>query len=263
MTVATVNNNQSKGKKIAILLVLLIIVTGVIALIIGLRLNEPQTIEKRAAEPTPVVKKEITETQTAIPSTGALCPKDGGICQWTAAKGAKSYEYKIYDLTTEEEIASGITEERKVTFTPEANHEYRCVVKAVNECGEGPEAAGENLCEVEEKPTPTPTTTSTPTPTPTLTPTNTPTPGPSLTPTPGPSSTPTPTPTPTPTNTPTPNPSGTPTPTEIILVNVTNTPAPQQPTSTPRPAPPVSGIVGPTQVLIGISILIILAGLIL
>jgi hypothetical protein len=91
--------------------------------------------------------------------------------------------------------------------------------------------------ELEELPTPTPT--SVPTDTPTPVPTDTPTPVPTDTPTPVPTDTPTPvptdTPTPVPTDTPTPVPTDTPTsaPTATPTLEVTDTPIP---TATPTAA---------------------------
>jgi hypothetical protein len=111
---------------------------------------------------------------------------------------------------------------------------------------------------VTETPSPTPTGEVTPSPTSTETPTPTVTPNPSATPTPNPSATPTPnpsaTPTPNPSATPTPNPSAT--PTEIILAKTS-----VNPTVATTEIPSV-GVTKFGAIFGGISIVIILLGLI-
>lgn len=150
-------------------------------------------------------------------SEGPVCPANGGVCRWEPIEGVIKYQFEIKDLTNNTLVKSGETGESLVRFTPVADHNYECVVKAVNECGVGPEAKAQNTCEANVTPTSTPPDEATeiPTPTGTLTPTATPT----ETPTPTPEEEITSTPTPTPTEEEGP----TATPTEIVVAEASPT----------------------------------------
>lgn len=218
-----------------------------VALIAGLILTgRTQTLQNQAAGPT--------------------CPVEGAFCQWTA-EGITGYRYIITDKTTGSVVKQGSIlpndiipgQKIKITFTPQVNHSYHCVVTAGNKCGQLEDSA-DALCSTTITVTLTPTKTPTLTPTGTITPTKTPTPTltPSLTPTGTLTPTATPTMTPTPTLTSTPTPTNQPTPTDIIVVKSTNTPTPvAQTTATSTPAPtqslPSVGFFGP-------SILILIVG---
>ncbi|KXK10438.1 MAG: hypothetical protein UZ22_OP11002000741 [Microgenomates bacterium OLB23] len=163
-----------------------------------------------------------------ISLSGPSCPADGFICRWDREPGV-AYHYVIKDnagsVVKEGDIpASSGTDKITVTHTPTAGTSYTCTVTAKNECGEVSDEAT-TMCSSSPQPsilpsfTPIPSITETPTPTPEATPllstTPTVTPSITLTPTKGPSPTAT----------------ITPSPTDIVIVNTTNTPNPQQPTT--------------------------------
>ncbi len=216
--------------------------------------------------------RQTTENQAA----GPTCPVEGAYCQWMP-EAKTSYRYTIIDKTNGQIMKQGSILETdvipgqkvKITFTPQVNHTYNCVVSASNQCGQTNDEASA-LCTTTLINTPTPTRTPTPTGplTPTLTPTKTPTPTITPTGTLTPTLTPTTTPTPTLTNTPTPTSTGAPTPTDIIVVRATNTPTPiAQTTATNTPAPtqslPDAGIIGPSIMIIIVGALAIFLPLLL
>lgn len=202
-------------------------------------------------------------------ATGPSCPVNTGSCSWSSDETATSFNVKIVDRTTGTTILDTNTSNKKVDFTPEAGHSYKCLVSPVNSCGEGPESTATSICTVI-------TGTITPSPTNTLTPTSTITVTATVTSTPPPDSTPTVTPeispTPTLTLTPIPTEEIQPTPT----ITLTNTPIPTTenqptespvttllPTNTPYSAPtiPESGIPA-SWIFIIMPISIIILGLI-
>ena len=180
------------------------------------------------------------------------CPVDGASCSWSAQSGASSYSFEIIDQTNGATVKTGTTQSTQVSFTPVAGHTYRCSVKAVNQCGEGPSSSATKTCVAIGTPTPTESPTDTPTPTPTGA-----TPTPTTTPTPTPTRDLTPTLTPTPTSTPPPGATNTPIPTEIIVAQATSTPTT---TGTPSPTeiPPAGSSFGVLFMVISAAILVTL-----
>jgi len=183
-------------------------------------------------------------------ATGPSCPANTGTCSWSSDNTATSFNVKIVDQTTGATILDTNTSHKKVDFTPETGHSYKCLVSPVNSCGKGPESTDTTACTIITG-TVTPSPTSTPSPTITISVTVT------VTSTPPPDSTPTVTPeiSPTPTLTLTPSPTEEIQPTPTITL--TNTPTPTSeslpsetpastllPTNTPYSAPtiPESGI---------------------
>ena len=154
------------------------------------------------------------EKQT-LPSkaTGPSCPVNSGSCTWSSDDSATSFDVKIIDQTTGTTILTTTTSNKKVDFTPEVGHIYKCLVTPVNSCGKGSESTDTTTCTVITGTlTPSPSITVTPTLPPDSTPTVTPEISltPTLTLTPSPTSGPTATDTPGPS--PTPGPSATPIP---------------------------------------------------
>ncbi len=122
----------------------------------------------------------------SLSPTPGSCPAEGASCEWDASKNATAYKYKITDKTSNKVIKEGTIAptnnegSSKVTFTPEADHTYECVVTPINSCAVGEPSVATNTCKAEEKPTGTPT--NTPTASPTGTPTHTPTATPTIVP---------------------------------------------------------------------------------
>ncbi|MFS8158659.1 MAG: hypothetical protein ACMG6E_00335 [Candidatus Roizmanbacteria bacterium] len=140
--------------------------------------------------PTTATKTLPTENSSTSPlPSGQICKQDGGKCSWTPADNASGYRYQILDQTSGTTAKEGVTKSLEVSFTPLVNHTYKCIISAINICGEAAPASAVNTCKQDVTPTPQ----SSPTPGPSATPTLTPTPGPSSTPTVGPSTTPSPT----------------------------------------------------------------------
>src|SRR3989344_1140771 len=189
----------------------------------------------------------LLKEKPSLPSkaTGPSCPADSGSCTWSSDESATSFRVRIIDQTTNTTILNKITSDKKVDFTPTANHSYKCTVTPINSCGEGEESSDTSTCTVITG-TPAPTSTITPTPptdtTPTITPEVSLTPSMTLTPSPTEeiSSTPTPTVEISSTPTPTEETSSTPTPAEDISTTPTRTPTLTQtptPTRTLTPTP--------------------------
>ena len=193
-------------KKKTILIISLIFVTTVLFGILAamLLLREKPTLPSKATE------------------QGPTCPANSGSCTWSSDDTATSFKVKIVDQTTGNTVLEKTTSDKKVDFTPVANHSYKCTVTPENSCGKGPEKSDTSACILitgTPSPSQTPTTPpppdSTPTVTPefTLTPTltltpsptdeisSTPTVTPEISETPGPTETATPTKTPAPTST--------------------------------------------------------------
>lgn len=109
--------------------------------------------------------------------------------------GTMTYRVEVTDLTTGQTILARNTTQTKVNFTPQVDHEYRCSVSVVLECGTGEPTSATNICRSEPQPSPTVTPTTEASPSATLAPSNTATPSPTATITPTPTNTSTPTPT--------------------------------------------------------------------
>lgn len=239
----TIESSTGLNKKTGLILVLLGFV--LIAMVIGYFLvNQVQNPAKRADE----------GEGTSL--TGPSCPVNGFICRWNREPGV-TYHYTIRDnqgtLVKEGDIpASSGTDKIIVTHTPDAGKTYTCIVAATNECGIVSDEKS-IACTSSPQPTliesPIPSITIALSITPSTTPTGT--------------ISPTLSPTPSPTLPPNVTPSKTPTPTDIVIVNVTNTPQPtqqNQPTTKPKsiannPTLPTSGGLPSVSMLV-----IILAG---
>jgi hypothetical protein len=173
-------------------------------------------------------------------------------------------DQKISEGTVQEEGTVDIEWPSWVVETIGEVHTFKVVVDGSYE--ESMNFGGPECVSATPTPTPTPTTTESPTQTPTVSPTTTPTEFLSPTPTTSPSKTPTPTLT----LTLTPTPTGTPQPSSTPTPRLTSTPTPPdettstpEPTSTPVVSLPEAGVVFPTVWLTGISLVLILVGILL
>ncbi len=245
MEVAKIQTSDNR-KKMTIVLTAAVLLTGLVVaflLITLTKLKEPQTVQKRAAEPVP----------TSAPDQACLAD---GVCSWEYTEKGVTFKYEIRDTTKSEPgtvVKSGETPDTRITFPVFADHSYKCIVTVTNECGDSPTTTATNTCKSGEKPSPTPTGVIT------TTPTRTPTPNPSasVTPTNNPSVTPSPTT----------HPSITPTPSEIVIVVTSVTPSPttlttQPPTKAPV-SPPTAGILWPSVALVVVGIFIVMLGFVL
>ncbi len=180
-----------------------------------------------------------------------ICPTDGATCSWSAVTGVDKYSYEIIDQTDGTTVISDTTQETSISFTPVADHTYKCIVRAVNQCGESASQSAVNTCVGVTTPTPTEVPTETPTPLETETPTPTETPIPTETPEPTPTEILTETPTPVyiSEETVTEEITNTPVPTRVIIREIqptatpilTSTPTPTTFPVTPTSVPPKSG----------------------
>lgn len=288
MPVASINSSPHKNSK-PILIVAVVTILVVISAVLFIVLNQSQTSQNKAAEPS-LNPGGSTNTSSTIPTskpivtlpandlvptkaggTGQACQADGATCKWqatipTPGAGAidnlpTSFNYEIRDITTGQIVKSGNTTALSVSFTPLSGHTYSCTVTPINACSQGAPATAKASCIPIVTPTATPTPSKTITSTPTPTKTPTPTPTGTLTPTPTGTLTPTPTGTLTPTKTPT--------PTEIIIVSATITPGASNtptsgtgPSATTAPTPPAAGIIGPSIMILVFAGIVILLGLV-
>ncbi len=119
-----------------------------------------------------ILKPESTSFQErAQTKTSLSCPANGATCSWSAVTGATSYSFVIFDQTDNQLAKEGTTQETRISFTPLVGHTYICTVKAVNQCGMGPESKAVNSCVGVGILTPTTQNTPTPSPTQGITPT--------------------------------------------------------------------------------------------
>lgn len=243
----------------------------------------------------PTVKspEKICKPPTPTP-TLPVCPDEPlkqGVCKWDALEGAEEYKVTVKDNENGQTVSSGTVKapETNFKFTADPVKKYVCSVIPVGKCSEGPPTdSPPTSCTVPSgTPTPSPTV-----PAPSVTPT---TPPPSPTPTtPPPSATPSPTPTVPPSPTPTRPP--VPTPTAVVIVRIppnnvppqNNPPAivqqppavvqqppvvVQQPPaviqqpgapvvvqSTPAPTMKPTGALSNSLILVGASIVLLIAG---
>lgn len=232
----SLNQSSKKTNAATLVLIVAVLIVGAAVGFLMLSRNSPSLSPvRRASEPTSAPAAFVPTK--AVTTSPQLCPIDGATCSWSAVKDASGYAFTITDLTTGETIKEGVVPGLSVVFTPQVKHTYRCSVKAVNSCGEGPKAQAENTCEAQPTPTPTTTPPTSQTPTPTATP-----------------GVGTPTATPTATLTPSTANTATPTPTKIVA----------QSTSTPVPtALPKAGLFTPSILIVIIALSIIAMGFVL
>lgn len=185
----------------------------------GPTVKSPEKVCK-APDPTPTIP--------ACPAE----PLKQGVCKWDALEGAEEYKITVKDNETGQTVSSGTVKAPATDFkfTADPIKEYVCSVVPVGKCSEGPPAESPpTACTVPSvSPSPSPSVSPSPTvPAPSATPT-TPPPSPTPTTPPTPTLTPTVPPSPTPTR-----PAPTPTPVVIVRIPPNNLPPqnnpPQQP----------------------------------
>mgnify|MGYP000078249007 CR=1 FL=1 len=144
---------------------------------------------------TPTPTKTPTITSTVTPVASRTPSPDLTSSPTTRPVRMTQYRVEVTDLTSGQTILARTTTETKITFTPQVDHEYRCSVSVVMDCGTGDATTATKICRSEPQPSPTLTPTTEASPSATLTPSNTLTPSPTSTITLTPTNTATPTPT--------------------------------------------------------------------